>query len=156
LFGTLPDFFKSEDELRTIWSNPVTRKTLLAKLSEAGYGLEELITLQHLIEAEKSDLFDVLEYISFAVKPITREARVEKAIPSIFNGLETKQKEFLEFVLSKYIETGVAELDQQKLPGLLELKYHSIADAVEYLGGVDMIQNTFIAFQKHLYESKVA
>ena len=34
-----------------------------------------------------------------------------------------KQKEFLEFVISKYIETGVDELDQEKLPHLLELKY---------------------------------
>jgi len=156
LFGTLPDFFKSEDELRTIWSNPMTRKTLLDKLSEAGYGLNELTTLQCLIDAEKSDLFDVLEYISFAIKPITREARVENAASSIFNGLDSKQKEFLEFVLSKYIETGVEELDQQKLPSLLELKYYSINDAVEYLGGVDMIQNTFIAFQKYLYENNAA
>jgi len=134
----------------------MTRKTLLDKLSEAGYGLDELTTLQRLIDAEKSDIFDVLEYISFAVKPITRQARVEKAASSVFNGLDSKQREFLEFVLSKYIETGVEELDQQKLPSLLELKYHSITDAVEYLGGVDKIQNTFVAFQKYLYENKVA
>ena len=156
LFGTLPSFFKSEDELRTIWSSPMTRKTLLDKLSEAGYGLDELTTLQRLIDAENSDIFDVLQYISYAVKPITREARVEKAASSIFNGLDSKHIEFLEFVLSKYIETGVEELDQQKLPVLLELKYHSITDAVEYLGGVDKIQNTFVAFQKYLYENKVA
>jgi type I restriction enzyme R subunit len=156
LFGTLPKFFKNEDELRTIWSNPMTRKSLLEKLSEVGYGLVELTTLQRLIDAEKSDLFDVLEYVSFAVKPITRQTRVEKAASSIFNGLDIKQTEFLEFVLSKYIETGVEELDQQKLPSLLELKYHSITDAVEYLDGVEKIQNTFITFQKYLYENKVA
>jgi len=39
-----------------------------------------------------------------------------------FEGLENKQKEFLEFVLSKYIETGVEELDQEKLPDLLTAK----------------------------------
>ncbi|MHB8125298.1 MAG: type I restriction-modification enzyme R subunit C-terminal domain-containing protein [Desulfitobacteriaceae bacterium] len=156
LFGTLPDFFKSEDELRTIWSNPMTRKTFLEKLADAGYGKDELTTLQRLIDAEKSDLFDVLEYVSFAVKPITREIRVAEAESSIFTGLDNKHKEFLEFVLAKYIETGVEELDQEKLPSLLELKYHSITDAVEELGGVDSIQNTFIAFQKYLYERKIA
>ena len=133
-----------------------TGKTLLEKLGEVGYGPKELSTLQRLIDAEKSDLFDVLEYISFAIKPITREDRVSKAASSIFSGLDSKQKEFLEFVLTKYIETGVEELDQQKLPSLLELRYNSITDAVEYLGGVEKIQNTFIAFQKHLYENKVA
>jgi hypothetical protein len=56
-------------------------------------------TIQTLINAEKSDLFDVLEYISFAVQPITREARVANAQPYIFLFLNNKQKEFLEFVL---------------------------------------------------------
>jgi type I restriction enzyme R subunit len=28
LFGELPNLFKSEDELRTLWSNPLTRRTL--------------------------------------------------------------------------------------------------------------------------------
>ncbi len=60
LFGKLPEFFKSEDELRKIWSNPITRKAFLDKLAESGYGQEELHTLQKLIDAEQSDLF-VLE-----------------------------------------------------------------------------------------------
>ncbi len=88
LFGTLPDFFKSEDELRTIWSNPITRKALLDKLTEAGYGKEQLTSLQKIIDAEKSDIFDVLEYISFAIKPITREVRVAEAQLNIFAALD--------------------------------------------------------------------
>lgn len=155
LFGSLPDFFKSEDELRTIWSDPVVRKTFLEKLSDAGYGMDELTILQKLVNAEKSDLFDVLEYISFSIEPITREARVAEARDNIFNGLDDKQSEFIEFVLSKYIESGVEELGQQKLPSLLELKYHSIPDAVKELGDVAKIKNTFIAFQRYLYDIKV-
>lgn len=156
LYGTLPDFFQSEDELCTIWSDPNTRKAFLEKLADAGYGKEELTTLQRLIDADKSDLFDVLEYISFAIKPITREVRVAEAESSIFDGLDDKHKEFLEFVLSKYIETGVEELDQEKLPSLLELKYQSVSDGVSALGGITKIKNTFIAFQKHLYKERVA
>lgn len=156
LFGTLPEFFKSEEELRNLWSDPITRKALLEKLSEAGYGKDELETLQKLINAEKSDLFDVLEYISFAISPITRELRVASTKADILAGLNEKQKEFVEFVLSKYIETGVEELDQEKLPKLLELKYHAISDAAEILGGVEKIRQTFIAFQKLLYAKKAA
>ena len=152
LFGTLPTFFKSEDELRKIWSNPTTREALLNKLAEVGYGRDELTTLQKLIDAEKSDLFDVLDYIAFAVKPITRAVRVAKTQANIFSRLDIKQKEFLEFVLFKYIESGVAELNQEKLPALLELKYHTISDAAEMLGGVENIRSTFINFQKNLYD----
>jgi len=156
LFGALPEFFKSEDELRKIWSHPLTRKTLLNKLADAGYARDELATMQKLIDAEKSDLFDVLEYVAFAVKPITREARVAGAQSNIFAMLNNKQKEFLEFVLSKYIETGVEELDEEKLPDLLTLKYHAIKDASEMLGGVENIRTTFFDFQKYLYERKLA
>lgn len=74
----------------------------------------------------------------------------------ILDGLSLKQREFLEFVLFKYIDSGVDELDQAKLPELIELKYHTIADATETLGGVDEIRNLFIGFQKHLYQQQRA
>jgi len=157
LFGELPNLFKSEDELRTLWSNPMTRRTLLEKLADAGFGKEELTTLQKLIDAEKSDLFDVLEYVfNSDIKPMTREARVAAAQTTIFAFLNNKQKEFIEFVLSKYIETGVEELDQEKLPILLTNKYHSLEDAKDILGDVANISKLFIEFQQHLYMQKAA
>jgi superfamily II DNA or RNA helicase/predicted GIY-YIG superfamily endonuclease len=156
LYGSLPSFFSSEEELRELWSNPMTRKTLLSKLNDAGYGKEELTTLQRLIDAEKSDLFDVLEYVSFAVKPITREVRVAASQSSIFALLDNKQKEFLEFVLSKYIESGVDELDQEKLPILLQNKYQSLGDAMDILGDPSKISTLFVEFQKFLYKQKIA
>jgi type I restriction enzyme R subunit len=151
LFGVLPNFFKSEEELRTTWSNPITRKALLDELEHVGFGKEELTIAQSLINAENSDLLDVLEYISFLQPPITRELRVAKAQNKIFASLSNEQKQFVEFVLSKYIETGVEELDQEKLPQLLMLKYKAIEDAKEILGTIESIRNTFVGFQKHLY-----
>lgn len=156
LFGDLPKFFKSEEELREIWSNPKTRKNLLEQLDLAGYGKDELNTLQGLINAENSDLFDVLSYVfNSDIKPISREARVAAAQSSIFTSLDNKQKEFIEFVLSKYIEAGVEELEQEKLPILLTNKYQSLEDAKETLGSVQGISSLFLGFQKYLYKQKV-
>jgi type I restriction enzyme R subunit len=152
LFGELPKLFTSEEELRTIWSNPTTRKILLEKLDDAGFGKEELATLQKLIDAEKSDLFDVLEYVfNSEIQPMTREERVAAAEATIFAILNEQQKEFIEFVLRKYVETGVGELDQDKLPLLLTNKYQSLEDAKAILGDVKNISSLFIEFQKHLY-----
>ncbi len=157
LFGKLPALFTSEEELREQWSNPLTRKVLLEKLEEAGFSKDDLQTLQQLVNMEKSDLFDVLEYIfNSDIKPMTREARVAAAKATIFALLNDKQKEFIEFVLSKYVESGVGELDQDKLPSLLELKYQSISDASGVLGDVKNIRATFIDFQKYLYQQRVA
>ena len=156
LFGELPNLFKSEDELRSLWGNPVTRRVLLEKLNDVGFGKDELTTLQILIDAEKSDIFDVLEYVfNSDIKPMSREARVAAAQATIFALLNDKQKEFIEFVLSKYIESGVEELDQEKLPILVTNKYHSLEDAKVMLGNVGNISTMFIEFQKFLYEKKV-
>jgi type I restriction enzyme R subunit len=112
--------------------------------------------LQQLINAEKSDLFDVLEYVAYATPTMTREARVKDAKTNIFALLDEKQKEFLEFVLCKYIQDGVGELDQEKLPALLTQKYQALEDAQTELGDVANIRSTFIEFQKYLYAKKVA
>lgn len=151
MFGAMPEFFKSEEELRKIWSNPTTRKVFLDKIAEIGYGKDELETLQKMIDAEQSDLFDVLAYVSFLTQPVTRVTRVEQSKDNIFTGLDEKQKEFLDFVLSKYEEKGVEELDEEKLPILLNLKYHAIANAEQTLGDVGKIRSIFFAFQKNLY-----
>jgi len=157
LFGELPNLFKDENELRTLWSNPQTRKTLLEKLDDAGFGKDELDTLKKLIDAEKSDLYDVLEYVfNSDIKPITREERVTRAKATILAFLNKRQQEFIEFVLNKYIESGVEELDKEKLPLLLTNKYNSLEDAKEILGEVVEISSLFIEFQQHLYSQKVA
>ena len=87
---------------------------------------------------------------------MTREARVAAAQATIFALLDNKQKEFIEFVLSKYIETGVEELEQEKLPILLTNKYQSLEDAKDILGDVANISRLIIEFQQHLYKQKVA
>ena len=155
LYGALPSYFKDETELREIWSNPITRKALLNKLADAGYGESELGELQRLVDAEHSDLFDVLEYIAYNVQTITRDERVNLSKQKVFEGMTKQQQDFLEFVLFKYIETGYEELDQAKLPNLIHLKYHSMTDATEELGGVNEIRELFFGFQKRLYENLI-
>ncbi|MBX3164882.1 MAG: DEAD/DEAH box helicase family protein [Bacteroidetes bacterium] len=157
LFGELPKLFKDEEELRKLWSNPLTRKILLEKLEEAGFPKSDLLTLQKLVDMENSDLYDVLEYVfNGDYIAMTREARAKAAEATIFALLNNKQKEFITFVLSKYIETGVDELDQEKLPILLTNKYQSLEDAKEILGDVKNISKLFIEFQEHLYKQKAA
>lgn len=51
-------------------------------------------------------------------------------------------------------KSGVEELAEEKLPNLLKLKYHAIADAEKELGGVDKIRIIFFAFQKNLYSDR--
>lgn len=151
IFGIIPDLFRSEDELREIWSNPVTRKQFLGKLFDLGIDLEQLENLQKVVDAENCDLFDVLSYLAYNTPMMTREQRVDGARLGIFESLDDKQKEFLDFVLSKYQEKGVEELGEEKLPVLLNMKYHAIANAEQTLGSVDRIRSVFFGMQENLY-----
>ena len=148
---TLPDFFSSEEELRTIWSDPVTRRALLGRLAEAGFPEESLEEIQTLIDAEDSDLFDVLEFVAFAKQPISRVERVMATRPELQQALSPQQADFIHFVLDRYIASGVDELDTDKLPMLLQLKYQALQDGMAALGGADAARETFIDLQRYLY-----
>jgi type I restriction enzyme R subunit len=157
LFGKLPDFFHDEDELRTLWSAPDSRRKLLEGLAEKGFGHDQLAEMQKIIDAEKSDLFDVLAYVAYALPALSREERSEKAKVEISSHFNPKQRVFLDFVLSQYVKVGVDELDQAKLSPLLKLKYNNaLADAIVDLGQPEEIGRLFAGFQKYLYREQVA
>ena len=153
LFGKLPEFFKDEAELREIWSVPDTRSKLLEALTAEGFGHDQLAEMQRIIDAENSDLFDVLAHVAYALPTVTREVRAANAKVHIDSEFNDKQRAFLDFVLAHYVSEGVEELDQKKLTPLLRLKYHnSIADAVADLGRPEEIGRVFAGFQKYLYQ----
>lgn len=151
LFGALPDFFKDEDELRRIWSDPETRKKLLVDLADRGFGKEPLAEMQKIIEAERCDLFDVLAYVAFASEPLSRDARAAAAKNASAREFTDKQQAFIDFVLAHYVKQGVDELDQEKLSPLLRLRYKALNDAFAELGKPEKIRQVFVGFQRHLY-----
>ena len=156
LFGKLPEFFKNEAELRALWSLPETRAKLLQGLAEKGFGHEQMAEMQRIIDAENSDLFDVLAHVAYALPPLTRQERAEKAKVEISTHFNSKQQVFLDFVLAQYVKVGVEELAQDKLSPLLKLKYHdAIADAVADLGKPEEIGKFFAGFQKYLYQPQI-
>ncbi len=121
LFGELPTLFKSEAELRRIWGDPGTRAALLNGLAERGYDGGTLEQIAKVIQAENSDLYDVLAHVAYATPTMTRAQRVAESQSHIMNGRNEKQRAFLSFVLDHYVTGGVGELSLDKLPDLLDL-----------------------------------
>ena len=154
LYGDLPNFFKNEEDLRKIWSIPSTRKKLIEELSEKGYSNAQLEDLRSLVHGEDSDLFDVLNYVAYHKDLVPRLERAEKAKIQL-DDYNAKQQGFLNFVLEQYVREGVDELDDAKLPDLLELKYMAISDAKKELGDIKSIRDSFIGFQEYLYKRNV-
>ena len=150
MFGQMPEFYTSIEDLREKWSSPKTREALLDEMGEAGYDKETLGKIRSLINADDSDLLDVLEYISFNVEPIQRKERAERTKPYV-STLSVKQQEFINYVISLYIREGIDELGTSKLPEIMNMKYGSVQDGLAALGGMEMAKNTFYGFQRSLY-----
>ncbi|MBR3800008.1 MAG: DEAD/DEAH box helicase family protein [Bacteroidales bacterium] len=150
MFGQMPEFYTSIEDLREKWSSPKTREELLDKMSEAGYDKDTLSRIRTLIDADDSDLLDVLEYISFDIEPIQRKERVERTKPYV-STLSAQQQDFINYVISLYIQEGIEELGTSKLPEIMNMKYGSVQDGLSALGGMDMAKNAYYGFQKSLY-----
>lgn len=150
MFGRLPDFFKSSEDLHKIWADPETREALLDRMNEAGYGKDILRDIRKIIDAESCDLLDVLEYIAYATTPIERKERAQR-LSDYTNNLSDAQKQFIEYMINAYVQSGIDELRMDKLKTLLELKFGSVGEGITALGGVPNARQTFKDFQYHLY-----
>ena len=148
---TLPKFFKDDEDLRTQWQSPETRKALLEKMEHDGFSLDKLLKVQEMLNYEKCDLLDVLEYLAYQTSPIEREQRVAIARSGITADLNENQTDFVNFVLDQYIQQGYTELSMENLPELIKLKYGTINDAKAELGSLGEINKVFVGFQKGLY-----
>jgi type I restriction enzyme R subunit len=152
IFGALPQYFTSEEDLKRIWANPSTRERLLDELASNGFDQEKLDTLRDIIDAEDSDMYDVLRYVAFAKNVLSREYRAEHINNSYFSELDEDEEGFIRFVLDKYTDSGERELAEKNLSTLLEIKYHSLNDAVASLGTASHIKDRYVTLQRELYE----
>ena len=151
IYGILPDYFNSEQELRKMWANPIERKELLHKLELSGFGMDSLLSIQEVLNAKDSDILDILELIAYNIPVINRDIRVENNMDSIYSNLSPSQTEFIDFLVDKYIKEGVSQFNNDDLDVLVKMKYNTLADASNVLGGISEIRTTFTNFQKSLY-----
>jgi type I restriction enzyme R subunit len=153
LFGKLPEFFKSEDELRALWSAPTRGPSSCKawpKRASAGTNWPKCKRSSTPRKATCSTCWPTspTPCPRSRGKPAPPKPRWRSAPIST-----PSQQVFLDFVLSHYVTQGVEELAQEKLTPLLRLKYHdSLADAVADLGTPPEIAQSFASFQKYLYE----
>lgn len=151
LFGGLSSLVVDEDALRKTWSDPETRARFLEQLQDKGFGVGELADIRRLIDANDSDLFDVLAYVRFTLEPKARIERADGARTAALPSHEAEMRDFLEGVLKAYERGGVEELGLESLGTLLTIKYGSLNDAKARLGDLAAIKGAFVGMQAELY-----
>lgn len=151
IYGKLPEFYVSEEDLQKKWSDPRTRKALLQGLAERGFDEEKLQKLKELVDAEDSDVYDVLRYISYARETMSRHERARIIRDYYLDQLEEDERDFVTFVLDTYEKSGENELSMENLRGLVQLKYRTMPDAIKHLGSPEEIVADYLELQRELY-----
>ena len=155
LFGMLPSFLDGEDDLRLRWSQPQTRQQLLDLLERSGFQEDKLELMRRFLQLERCDMLDVLSYLAYETTPIERQRRADILRQDMLAQLSAQQQEFIDFILKLYVRNGFKELGMEKLGTLIDMKYHSIADAKRQLQmDAGQMRTFFLDMQKELYNGK--
>ena len=85
-----------------------TREKLLQDLSEAGYDSEKLDSMKAVIDAQDSDVYDVLTYVAYAAEAKTRTA-TERNKPNLKSTLRLpiiNSKNLSTFIIVNTLKTA--------------------------------------------------
>lgn len=152
LFGQLPKFFNSPEDLRTQWENPKTRAELLDHLSREGFVEDKLNMVRRIMGCDGCDLYDVLSFLAYHTTPLERAKRVELVRRDYYQTQPAAVQQFLDFLMKQYVTNGYKEMAQDNLSKLIEMKYGTVYDAKSQLNmDVAQIQKSYLEFQHHLY-----
>ena len=100
-------------------------------------------------------MLDVLAYFAYNTTPMDRERRAESVREDLRKKVTKQQQEFADFILDMYVRNGFKELGMDKLPTLIDMKYHSTMDAMTKLQMTPIgLRDFFLTMQRDLYNGK--
>ncbi|RKQ70362.1 EcoAI/FtnUII family type I restriction enzme subunit R [Oceanibaculum indicum] len=152
LFGDLSKLVADEDQLREVWSDPDKRQHFIEQLADHGYDHERLEDIRRLVDAPKSDLFDVLAYVLFTSPPKTRTDRALRVRDTGLSDFDGELKQLLIGILKAYEQTGESELKARNLGHFLIARYGGVSESSRALGDTSKVRDAYLTMQKRLYK----
>ena len=155
LFSELPKLYENEHQLRMTWADPEKREELLRKLSSLWFDKEQFAALKKMFCAEKSDIFDILSYISYETEIKNRKQRSVFWKHFASNYTNPEAKEFLEFLTDLYENNGILDFAKEKLTAKVDLFWHGTTmEIAEQFGWPNELVKAYYGIQEALYEVK--
>lgn len=137
--------------LSAAWSDPDNRADLLKQLKDPVYDVGRLEDIRWLVDAAKSDLFDVLSYVLFTNPPKTRHDRATNLLGKGFGSSDTEMTALLVGKLKAYEARDESELATKKLGQFLTSRYGSVGESKGKLGELAVVREAFKRMQVVLY-----
>ncbi len=138
---TVRSLYPDPTELRSMWASRVGRQDVLDALAVRGIDPAELIDRTGLVEADPIDVLVHLAWNQPLATRTDRARRVRKEHAEFFVAYQPAAREVLGYLLDKYAEHGISQLDD---PGVLQVPpLSSLGTPVEIadrFGSVDALR----------------
>jgi type I restriction enzyme, R subunit len=108
---TVRSLFPSANDLRAKWASRVGRRDVLDALAAHGIDADELAERTGLLSADPIDVLVHLAWNQPLATRVDRARRVRKEHADFFEAYQPAAREVLEFLLDKYAEYGISELE---------------------------------------------
>lgn len=108
---TVRALFPSASELRTKWANRISRREVLEALAEHGIDADDITVRTGLGDADPIDVLVHLAWNQPLATRTDRVRRVRKEHEDFFATFQPAAREVLEYLLDKYADYGIAELE---------------------------------------------
>ena len=136
--------YASLDAFLTKWQGAERKAAIMEELLEQGFLLDELMAQ---VKDQELDPFDLICYVAFDRKPLSRNERARSAKKgAAFDALGTTARKVLDALLDKYATEGVAGLEEAqdagKVAQILQLPpFNAIGTPVEIVRAFGGRQN---------------
>ena len=143
--------FSSISDFRSKWNNLKERGKILTEFENRGISIDQLTEVS---EQKDSDLFDLICFVAYDLKPLTRKQRANlllKNKPDFFANYSLKAREVLTLIIEKYIDFGLNQINPNIVlsPPISQIG-NSIEIANEF-GGIENLQKAIEKLQVLLY-----
>ncbi len=143
--------FADSTDLKNAWVNSDGRTKLIEELENRGISIEQLMEIT---KQKEADPFDMLCFVAYNLKPLTRKQRAElvkKNKVDFFSHYSDKAKEILNEILEKYVDFGVNQIRPDIISVEPISKHGNPIEIVKEFGGIDQFKKTIEQLQKLLY-----
>jgi type I restriction enzyme R subunit len=144
--------YTSAAELKSHWSDSRQRATAIKILEERGIFLD---SLRQATDQYESDPFDLLCHVAFNAPLRTRRERAEmvrKDRKNFFTQHGEVARQILNEILDKYIEYGIAQLDDMDILKVPPVSEHgNVSEIARLFGGVARLREALATLQNLIY-----
>lgn len=143
--------FPSMNDFRSKWNDLQERQHILDELENNGISIDQLMEIT---KQQDVDPFDLLCFVAFDLKPLTRKQRADllkKNKPDFFAHYSERAKEVLNLILEKYVDYGLNQIRPDIISVEPIAQQGNPIEIVNEFGGIDEFKKAIEELQTLLY-----